>query len=1088
MKRIITHREQAEAMQWWQQGAIMRTAARDYSKMTLLQAINEDGVPDLWLDAHPEWVELIKMPGNKAFWKQELSQNGDWDLVQDYLEIKAEDGDQNAFDVLDDHRKNSLIGQGAVPMNWHSGDDDDYELDPGDVDFDDDFEEHPEPDESSVGSLLPDISGMSLRELLDSGVNSASVHEWLDKHPNINAVLKDPSDPAHQIILDEVGKKLAPHLDPSDYPEVHQAVGTDTKGVPSHEDMQQLAEGLYGGPHGDHSDIINAWKQWSPQDWKDNLEVAATGQAGPHWKALADKMLGDNKTLGQKLSDVFGGQGINAEAFDSMSPEGQKNMLAEYLGSATGENEHPDVKKLFDEHFGDPKGHPLKPQSDEEWNDFMQTMFPGLGEGALQNSLNSWKSLSDKQWEDIADGTHPAGSGVGFKNWKKLKDYPDKPSTGLNDAVDELLNELSGDPWNSDVKPSTPSKPTNPWDNPPKSGDSQSVLAPIKSPGGKPLYGEPGPSFGVSYNPGDRQSRPMSLDSPMFNEDNRPMMPDGRWYFSPSDHNPLSQSDARPEVRWDRNDFEEDDVLPGMPTENRSVKLYRGEPINLDHPGAAHIKKMLYGETPDPDTPMLPGTEQLMGAPAYGKGSPREGLPDADWATKYLHQTVPGLNKDEEFWTDDLIKDLPDDNPVVQAWRRGHDADSDPFRNPELGKALLDHWEKTRGKDYPGPDLQGLGRHWTLDPGLASNFGGANSRYVLPTRFVSEWDGSGEDPYRSNTGGDYPHEKEITKIPGSPMKIVDVQVKHPDTYEWVSAWPKGHTETRYSSRGGITGHREQAEALAQLEYLYRTGALSDSEYYARVRQVMDQVDNARRSGQTTNKLHAGPMAGYSLPRYIQQQQLLNDAWKELGENVPRNRHGLIVGGLPGSGKSTVLDNHAEIEGVGPVKGNFLRIDPDYFKEQMGKRGMTPQIEGLSPLETAALIHDESTDLAHRLAHRAYQEGTNVAWDGTLRYPGTDKIEDFKKHGYTPHGIFVDLPLDASVQRAQERYRRGHEGYVAGTNPLGGRLVPEDYIRSSASPQPGFNSINRKNFEDMRAHFATPAQVWDSTDLPPRRLE
>ncbi len=50
------------------------------------------------------------------------------------------------------------------------------------------------------------------------------------------------------------------------------------------------------------------------------------------------------------------------------------------------------------------------------------------------------------------------------------------------------------------------------------------------------------------------------------------------------------------------------------------------------------------------------------------------------------------------------------------------------------------------------------------------------------------------------------------------------------------------------------------------------------------------------------------------------------------------------------------------------------INPDDIKEEMAKRGMIPEVGGLSPMEASDLVHEESSDVAKRLAVRACAAG------------------------------------------------------------------------------------------------------------------
>ena len=92
----------------------------------------------------------------------------------------------------------------------------------------------------------------------------------------------------------------------------------------------------------------------------------------------------------------------------------------------------------------------------------------------------------------------------------------------------------------------------------------------------------------------------------------------------------------------------------------------------------------------------------------------------------------------------------------------------------------------------------------------------------------------------------------------------------------------------------------------------------------------------------------------------------------------------------------------------------------------------------------------------------------------------------KKAGYQEiDGVFVDIPVETSVERALGRYRRGVDKWRAGSGP-GGRYVPPDIIRAQKTGTGA--TINRNVFEDVRGGFANSA-VYDNsrTGEPPRKV-
>jgi predicted ABC-type ATPase len=190
--------------------------------------------------------------------------------------------------------------------------------------------------------------------------------------------------------------------------------------------------------------------------------------------------------------------------------------------------------------------------------------------------------------------------------------------------------------------------------------------------------------------------------------------------------------------------------------------------------------------------------------------------------------------------------------------------------------------------------------------------------------------------------------------------------------------------------------------------------------------------------------------------------------------VPCDRLAIIAGGLGGAGKSTVLD-----QGAGIDRSKYLTINPDKFKEELAKRDMLPKIPGLSPMETSALGHAESSYLARRLAIRALADGKNVIWDITMSSTETTsrRIDELRNADYRQvDTIYVDIPVETSIARADARHRHGHDLYLAGQG-LGGRALLADVTRSQADAQ--YGSANRRAFESLK-HRVDHWAIYDNS--------
>jgi predicted kinase len=238
--------------------------------------------------------------------------------------------------------------------------------------------------------------------------------------------------------------------------------------------------------------------------------------------------------------------------------------------------------------------------------------------------------------------------------------------------------------------------------------------------------------------------------------------------------------------------------------------------------------------------------------------------------------------------------------------------------------------------------------------------------------------------------------------------------------------------------------------------------LTDAEHAQHVADIKSRLAQARAAGLATDFEHTiDPRREiWSKQRRAAHDSIIDDLYSQASD-VPRDNHGILVGGLAGAGKSTILTGHAGFD-----LSKYLVINPDLIKEEMARRRLIPQVDGLTPMEAAYLVHEEASHIAKRLGHRAYAAGTNVVWDVTMsrRSSVEGRIASLRTSGYTSvEGIFVDVPIDVSARRADLRHRCGHDQFRTGTG-LGGRLVPSELILAQADPV--LSSKNRRIFDEL----------------------
>ncbi len=261
-------------------------------------------------------------------------------------------------------------------------------------------------------------------------------------------------------------------------------------------------------------------------------------------------------------------------------------------------------------------------------------------------------------------------------------------------------------------------------------------------------------------------------------------------------------------------------------------------------------------------------------------------------------------------------------------------------------------------------------------------------------------------------------------------------------------------------------------------------AMTDAEFTARQEWVARTIRQARATHATEFTHHANGV--WNADRDRTHREIARDLYAAAA-GVPADGKAVVAGGLGGAGKTTTLRDHA---GINP--DDYFTINPDEIKEELARRGMIPEVPGapdLSPMERAALVHYESGRIADLVADMAYRDHRNIIWDITMSSPKVleDRLVELEQHGYSETtAVFVDIPVETSVQRALARYRAGVDAWHRGEG-LGGRYVPPEIIRGQRGR--GGRTINRQTFDEMRDRFARWS-VYDNSvhGRPPQLVE
>ena len=251
------------------------------------------------------------------------------------------------------------------------------------------------------------------------------------------------------------------------------------------------------------------------------------------------------------------------------------------------------------------------------------------------------------------------------------------------------------------------------------------------------------------------------------------------------------------------------------------------------------------------------------------------------------------------------------------------------------------------------------------------------------------------------------------------------------------------------------------------------GPVSDEEYelhYEYIRRV-------RKEESSTHRRHSR-RGVYDDERAAGHERLL-DTLEEDDREIPCEGRVILLGGLSGAGKGTLLESRPEL-----VEEGFALMNPDRIKVTMIEEGLGLPFDGLLPLESDELIRYEATVLDQRLVERALAKRQNIVIDRTMRSVKTFlKLRDaFDEHGYEEvRGIFVDVDPQEGYRRARARHRTGLDSYLASGQGLGERPIPGSVVVSS-TPQgeSPYRSTNAETFQELflEGIFTATPRIFD----------
>lgn len=229
-------------------------------------------------------------------------------------------------------------------------------------------------------------------------------------------------------------------------------------------------------------------------------------------------------------------------------------------------------------------------------------------------------------------------------------------------------------------------------------------------------------------------------------------------------------------------------------------------------------------------------------------------------------------------------------------------------------------------------------------------------------------------------------------------------------------------------------------------------------------QAMTLLEACIDKAPSTKSLHFNDKSqSYSTSR----QQLHHQIIDKLLQNKPCRVDkpiALLTGGYPGAGKTSYLNKK-----IPRIKQHFIIIDADDIRAQL------PEYKGWNAFNTQAEVKDIVTQVLDSLGRPCVY---NVIYDASMSDPQfyMEFINQLKDKGYKVYIIYLQIPFDIAIQRANLRYLET------------GRYVSSDFLNHVRKE--GLNTFNTiKNEVDgyMVVDGLTTKVIKEGGDKIPKNL-
>jgi hypothetical protein len=185
---------------------------------------------------------------------------------------------------------------------------------------------------------------------------------------------------------------------------------------------------------------------------------------------------------------------------------------------------------------------------------------------------------------------------------------------------------------------------------------------------------------------------------------------------------------------------------------------------------------------------------------------------------------------------------------------------------------------------------------------------------------------------------------------------------------------------------------------------------------------------------------------------LHRQIVLEIVDEAISRGVPSNRHAVLMGGVPASGKTTIRDSR--------MMGGALHlvIDTDDVKRRLVSkleaRGELPDIRdiGAGHLQLSGKLqkaHSEASDIVTKVIAEAMRRELSLVIDDTMRDKDKTarRVADLHRAGYQVEACYVHAPIDQAREQARTRCI---DAWLS-NDPRGGSVMPPEVWTKAQLP-------------------------------------